>query len=133
MRIEAYLFGGVGAFLAVATVVYYFWSGDVVGTACLALSFGLNGMIGYYLYFTARRMNPRPEDLGDADISDGAGELGFFPPYSWWPMPIAAAATVVFLGGAFGYWWVSLLGGTVLIITTLGLLFEYYVDKPFQH
>ena len=31
-------------------------------------------------------MDPRPEDRKDGEIADGAGELGFFPPYSWWPL-----------------------------------------------
>lgn len=133
MKIEAYVFSGVAAFLGLTAIVYYVLSGDVVGSTCLALSFGLTGMIGYYLLFTARRMEARPEDLGDADISEGAGELGFFPPYSWWPVAVAAGFTVVFWGAAVGYWWVAMLGGTMLLVATLGLLFEYYVDKPFQH
>ena len=40
---------------------------------------------------------PRPEDRMDGEIADGAGELGFFPPYSWWPLWCAAA-----LGGGVG-------------------------------
>ena len=28
------------------------------------------------------------DDL-DAEVSDGAGELGFFSPHSWWPLPLA--------------------------------------------
>ena len=97
MKVESFLFLGVGAFLGITAVVYWFLSGDTAGATCLALSFGLAFMIGYYLNFTARRIDARPEDLGDADISDGAGELGFFPPYSWWPL--WAAATLKIPGG----------------------------------
>lgn len=133
MKIESLVFLGIGFFLVIVSAVYWFLSGDATGATLLALSFGLAFMIGYYLNFTARRIDARPEDLGDADISDGAGELGFFPPYSWWPIGVAAAFTVVFLGAAFGYWWISMLGGAALIVTAVGMLFEYYVDKPFQH
>ena len=133
MKIESYLFLIIAGFLAIATPVYGFWSQDPVGTTCLALSFGLASMIGYYLLFTSRRIDVRPEDVGDADISDGAGTLGFFPPSSWWPMPAALAFTGVFLGAAFGFYWVSFLFGAILVVTTLGWLFEFYVDKPFSH
>ena len=54
-------------------------------------------MISLYLGFHAARMDPRPEDRKDGEIADGAGELGFFPPYSWWPLWCAMAlGTVVF-------------------------------------
>ena len=43
-------------------------------------------MVTLYLGFHAARMDPRPEDRKDGEIADGAGELGFFPPYSWWPL-----------------------------------------------
>ena len=43
-------------------------------------------MVTFYLGFHAKKMEPRPEDRKDAEIADGAGELGFFPPYSWWPL-----------------------------------------------
>ena len=43
-------------------------------------------MMSLYLGFHAARMEPRPEDRKDGEIADGAGELGFFPPYSWWPL-----------------------------------------------
>ena len=43
-------------------------------------------MVTLYLGFHAKNMDPRPEDRKDGEIADGAGELGFFPPYSWWPL-----------------------------------------------
>ena len=43
-------------------------------------------MMTLYLGFHAAQMDPRPEDRKDGEIADGAGELGFFPPYSWWPL-----------------------------------------------
>ena len=43
----------------------------------LALSIALAFMVGYYLMFTARRMEARPEDRPDAEISDA-----YIGPYS---------------------------------------------------
>ena len=52
-------------------------------------------MVTIYLGFHAKQMDPRPEDRKDAEIADGAGELGFFPPYSWWPLWCALALGAV--------------------------------------
>ena len=56
------------------------------GTVALAMTFLLALMVTLYLGFHAKKMDARPEDRNDAEIADGAGELGFFPPYSWWPL-----------------------------------------------
>ncbi len=50
------------------------------------MTFLLTLLVTFYLGFHASKMDPRPEDRQDAEIADGAGELGFFPPYSWWPL-----------------------------------------------
>ena len=53
---------------------------------------GLTLLAGTYFRFVARRVEIRPEDYEDAEIEDGAGELGFFSPHSWWPISVAAGA-----------------------------------------
>jgi hypothetical protein len=126
MKIEGYLFAFIAAFLFVTTLVYGPLSGDWTGTTLLALSVGLAFMIGYYLLFTARRMEARPEDRPEAEISEGAGEVGFFPPHSWWPIALAASFTITSLGLVLGLF-LLLIGFTLLAITLSGLLFEYYV------
>ena len=55
-------------------------------------------------------MEPRPEDRKDAEIADGAGELGFFPPYSWWPLWCAACSALIVFGIAIGAWWLLIIG-----------------------
>ena len=67
-------------------------------------------MVTLYLGFHAAKMEPRPEDRKDAEIADGAGELGFFPPYSWWPLWCAAALGVIVFGVAVGAWWLVIIG-----------------------
>jgi hypothetical protein len=126
MKIEGYLFGFIALFLVPVTVIYWLLSGDPTGTACLAFSIGLAFMIGYYLLFTARRMEARPEDRPDAEISEGSGEIGFFPPHSWWPIFMAAGFTVTCLGLIIGPF-LGMIGFVMLVVAALGFLFEYYV------
>ena len=126
MKIEGYLFGFIAAFLVPVVVVYAIYSGDAVGITCLILSIGLSGMVAFYLLFTARRMEARPEDRPDAEISEGSGEVGFFPPHSWWPIALAGAFTITCLGLIIGPFLV-MIGFAALAITVLGFQFEYYV------
>ena len=126
MKVEGLLFGVYAVFLVFVTAVYWLLSQDPTGTACLLLSGFLAFMVGYYLWFTARRMEARPEDRGDADISEGSGEMGFFPPHSWWPIYTAGAFTITAVGVIFGPW-LFLIGFVLVLITSMGFLFEYYV------
>ena len=120
------LFAVIAIFLAAIAVIYGVLSKEWAGVTMIALSGGLAFIIGYYLLFTARRMEARPEDRPDAEISEGSGEIGFFSPHSWWPIALAASFTVTSLGLIFGPW-LAATGGIFLVITVLGLLFEYYV------
>ena len=48
-------------------------------------------MVGFYLWWTARKLDAGPEDDPAAPIAAAEGEYGFFSPHSWWPLPLAAA------------------------------------------
>ncbi|AVT33782.1 cytochrome C oxidase subunit IV [Plantactinospora sp. BC1] len=132
MKTEWKLFGIVSIFLALAAVVYGVWTAgeagrvEWIGTVALALSFLLTAMCGGFFWFVSRRIDPRPEDRADAEISDGAGEVGFFSPGSYWPFGLAAAATVAGLGLVFWQWWLIAAGLIAVIFGACGLLFEYY-------
>ncbi len=134
MKAESRIFNLVAAFLAVAAVVYGVWTHskyglghtDAVGLTALILSCLLCAMCGFYFSFIARRMEPRPEDRGDADISEGAGEVGFFSPGSYWPFGIALAAAVAGLGIVFWQIWLLALGLVGVILAVGGFVFEYY-------
>ena len=98
MQIEARLFEILTAFFALATVVYalltaYFFPGGIewAGTTAMVMTTGLTLIIATFFRFVARRLDTRPEDYEDAEIADGAGELGFYAPHSWWPVLIALA------------------------------------------
>ena len=125
MRIEAWIFGLNAAFFALVAPIYWYMSYDWTGTSALVMTFALALLVTFYLGFTAKRMQPRPEDRVDAEISDGAGELGFFSPHSWWPLFCGLALGVCVLGVVFG-WWLFLIGAGLLSVTTTGFIFEYY-------
>jgi hypothetical protein len=126
MKIEGYLFLVLAVIIAPCTLVYALYSGDPTGITCLILSIGLAVMVGFYLAYTARRMEARPEDRPDADISEGSGEVGFFAPHSWWPIALAGAFAVTLIGTIIGPFLV-LIGTLFLVVALMGLLFEYYV------
>ena len=128
MKIEGYLFAFLFGFLALMGAIYLVLSGDPSGGVPLWFSAGLALITGYYLLYTARRMGPRPEDRPEADIEEGAGEVGFFPPHSWWPLWLALGATITFAGVIFGLWLV-LMGATFTIVALTGFVLEYYVKE----
>lgn len=132
MRVEARIFEVITAFFFLSAVVYGLWShGEAVGTVALTLTGGLTLIVGTYFRFVSRRVRMRPEDNPDAEISDGAGELGFFSPGSYWPFGLALAASVAAFALAFGEWWLVAVGLALVIITVAGLVFEYHVGpKP---
>lgn len=132
MRTEARIFWGVAVFLFSAAAVYAWWTDyglgavDWIGTIALILSGGLLSMCGAYFGFVARRIEPRPEDRPDADITEGAGEVGFFSPGSYWPFGLALAVAVAGLGMVFWQAWLIVAGMVAVTGATGGLLFEYY-------
>ena len=125
MKIEAYVFLALTGFFAVIAPVYWILSRDPTGTAALILTFFLALMIAGYLGLIARRLDPRPEDKNLGEIAEGAGELGFFPPQSIWPLYVAVTAALVFLGPVFG-WWLTIVGFGFGAVSITGLLYEFY-------
>ena len=132
MRTEYKIFAGVAAFLFGAAIVYGSYTyGEVgrvewVGTVALILSGLLCSMCGGFFWFVARRIDLRPEDRPDGEIAEGAGEIGFFSPGSYWPFGIALSATIAGLGLVFWQWWLIAMGLIMVIFTACGMLFEYY-------
>jgi hypothetical protein len=129
VKVESLIFGVIAFFCVAAAVVYGLWSKEPIGTTALVLSAGLTGLIGGFFWFVSRRIDARPEDRKDAEIADGAGELGFFSPSSYWPFALALSAAMMGLALAFWYSWLIIIAGVALLITIGGLLFEYYVGQ----
>lgn len=126
MRNEAWLFVVCTVFLVLVTPAYWLISGDWTGTSALTMTTLLTLMVSLYLGVHAARMDPRPEDRKDGEIADGAGELGFFPPYSWWPLWCAMALGTVVFATAMAAWWLFIIGGVIGMVTLSGWIFEYY-------
>jgi hypothetical protein len=129
VKVESLIFGIIAVFCIAAAVVYGFWAHEPIGTTALVLSGGLTGLIGGFFWFVSRRIDARPEDRKDALIADGAGELGFFSPASYWPFGLAMSAAFMGLALAFWYSWMIIIAAAALLVTIGGLLFEYYVGQ----
>ena len=119
-------------FFTLVTVVYIVWAivdtGTIewVGAVALALSAALAAMIGVYLGMAYRSQGgDLPEDIETSDIDDGDPEMGHFSPWSWWPIVLAGAISIVFLGIAVGTW-LSFIGVPVVLIALAGWVYEYY-------
>ena len=122
------MFGGLSVFYVIITIIYWQVDGEPLGITAMLLSSFLAGMVGFYLWFTQRRIGTvLPEDNVTAEISDGAGELGFYSPHSWWPLPVALSMCVAGMGLLIG-WWLTLIGFSVLVISIIGMVTEY--EKP---
>lgn len=125
MKAETFTVGVVAVFFGITAPVYWFMSYDPTGTAALIMTFLLLALLGFYLGVVARQIPDRPEDNKHGEIVEGAGEFGFFPPYSWWPIAAAGAISVIVLGVIFG-WWLFIIGIGVGAIALCGWVFEYY-------
>jgi len=132
MKIEARIFDLITVFSFLMAVVYGVWSNIVddfvepVGVVALSLTGGLALIVGTYFRFVARRIEQRPEDNTEAEIADGAGELGFFSPGSYWPIGLALSAAVAGVALAFWHIWLLVIGICMLLIAIGGLVFEYH-------
>ena len=139
MRANAVMFWVLAAFLFAADLAYIIWnlsdeaflrsnfgSIDWVG----AIAIGLSGILASFIAFYVGRSHAAqggelPEDRVDANIDDGEAEQGFFAPWSWWPVRLAASAALVFLGLAVGVW-VAFIGAAVGVISLVGWQYEFY-------
>ena len=125
MKVEAWIFGILTIFFVVVTPIYWFMSKDPTGTVALILTLLLALMISGYLALVARRIDPRPEDRTDGQVLEGAGDLGFFPPQSKWPLFCGLTFIPVVLGPVFG-WWLMILGFAIGAVTLTGWVYEFY-------
>ena len=134
MKAETAIFVIATTFCVLVTPAYWiitdanndYAGGDWTGTSALTMTTLLLSMISLYLGFNAKRMDPRPEDRKDGEIAEGAGELGFFPPYSWWPLWCGGSLAVIVYGTALGAWWLVIIGVGLGSIALTGWVFEFY-------
>jgi hypothetical protein len=143
MRANSNLFWILTAFFVLADGLYIVWNlleyqnttiaaqppphpVEWVGAVALGLCALLSALIAFYVGATHRAQGGElPEDRLDADIDDGDPEIGFFSPWSWWPMTLALGAAIFFLGFAVGIW-LCFIGAPIAIIAIIGWYYEYY-------
>lgn len=128
MKVEGKLFWYLVPPLVLFFLVYSFWTGwnEWVGAIGLALSAAMVAMIGWYIGVTAKTLpGQRPEDDRYGHIDQISGHYGHFAPYSWWPLWLALAGAVVFLGVAMG-WWIVYIGSVFLVFAVIGWVYEYF-------
>jgi Cytochrome c oxidase subunit IV len=131
VKVEAWIFGSLTIFFVIVTPIYWLITLDangvpeITGVVALILTTFLVLMIWVYLLLVARRMVPRPEDDKKGEIAEGAGELGFYPPQSKWPLFLSLTFVPVVLAPVYG-WWLLLIGCGFGFFTLTGLLYEFY-------
>jgi hypothetical protein len=127
MKAESLIFGICTVFFVLVAPAYWLIARDPTGTSALVMTALLTLLVTFYLGFHANKMDPRPEDRQDAEIADGAGELGFFPPYIWWPMWCGLTLGVVVFSTALEAWWLMIIGFGLGGLALCGWIYEYYV------
>jgi Cytochrome c oxidase subunit IV len=132
MKVESRIFEIITAFFFLAAIIYTVLAQEPVGIAALFLTGGLSLIIGTYFRFISRRLEERPEDNPEAEVSDGAGDVGFFSPGSYWPIGVAACAALCGIALAFWHVWLLVIGMVLLLIAVGGLVFEYHI-RPAEH
>jgi hypothetical protein len=132
MKVESRIFEIITAFFFLVAIVYAVLAKEPVGVAGLFLTGGLSLIVGTYFRFVSRRLEERPEDNPSAEVSDGAGDVGFFSPGSYWPIAMAGAAALLAISLAFFYIWAITISAVLLLLAIAGLVFEYHIH-PADH
>ena len=126
MKINQNLFAVLGVFFVAVAIVYTIWTRgtEMVGITAL---FGLGAMqfmVAYYLRLVDKEYKPGVDDQDDGEIAEYAGTYARFAPWSWWPLGLGAAAAVVVLGVAMG-WWIFIIGIGFGLFFVTGWVFEF--------
>ncbi|GAA1475277.1 cytochrome c oxidase subunit 4 [Corynebacterium felinum] len=147
MRGTAKIMYGMTAFLGIMSLIYFFstmyvddsgnrfiegagsYNFEWAGGVSMILATLLSLMLAGYLHFTDNRIDILPEDWEEAEISDGAGTLGFFSPFSIWPAAMSGAVAVLGFGIVFMHYWMIIIGAILLIYTTTMLNLQYGLPK----
>ncbi len=129
MKTNVKIFNLLTVFYLVVAAVYGYWSNlvygeiEVIGFAAIGMLVFLTGFLSFYLGKTAKNFTG-PEDMPDANIEDGEAEMGFFAPWSWWPLMLGIGGALCFTSLAVG-WWMFIIGFPLAIVALIGFVFEH--------
>ena len=122
----------LAVYFIILTAVYTVWAiidtGVIewIGSIAIGLSAVLAIFIAFYLQVQLKNQGGvLPEDRLDADIDEGDPEIGFYSPWSWWPVLLAGGAGIAMLGMSVGIW-VALYGIPLVLVSLIGWTYEYY-------
>jgi hypothetical protein len=133
VRANTNLFWILTVFMALAAAAYTIWSliyfdGQVewVGTVGIGLAAILSAFLAFYLGRVHKSQGGElPEDRLDSNIDDGDPEMGFYSPWSWWPIILAGGGALLMLGLAVGFW-ICFIAGALTLVAIVGWVYEYY-------
>ena len=129
MKTNVKIFNLLTVFYLVVAAVYGYWSNlvygeiEVIGFAAIGMLVFLTGFLSFYLGKTAKNFTG-PEDMPDANIEDGEAEMGFFAPWSGWPLMLGIGGALCFTSLAVG-WWMFIIGFPLAIVALIGFVFEH--------
>lgn len=126
MKLLSNIFGLIGIFLIPVGIVYglmtHFseWAGfpAILATAVMCL------FLWYFLSFTDKHHPDMPYENLEGEIADGAGDYGFYSPWSWWPLFIGFSCSIAVVGLAVD-WWIVLLAIPFAATAVIGWVYEY--------
>lgn len=133
MGVNVKLFWVLSLFYFVSASLYTIWglldpfheAVEWVGTPALALLGVMFAFIAFYLGRVHRAQGGElVEDLPDSTVDEGA-DLGFYSPWSWWPVALGFALGLFFLGLAVGAW-ICFIGASFGFVCVVGWVLEYY-------
>ena len=130
MRTNANLFWLLTVFYIISAGGYALWGVaenqgiEPIGFAAISMLVFMSGFIAFYIEKTARVQGPVPEDRLDANIEDGDAEIGFFAPWSWWPLALGLSSALAFTSLAVG-WWMLYIAVPLALISIIGFVFEH--------
>jgi hypothetical protein len=110
-------FAGIGLFIAVIAVIYWFSSYDYAGTVMLGLASGLSFLSAGYL-FVQDRESTKPHASVEGEV---AAERQYLPHASLWPFGIGVGAFLAFNGLILGFAY-AVPGAIVISVSIAGLV-----------
>ncbi len=123
MKVEYRIYMGIGLFVAVVMVFYFFTAKEYGGATMLFGTAGLGIMPALYMGWWKKRMDPRPEDNENATMESARGAVGAFPSHTIWPFVLGMGAFLSALSLVFGGWMI-VMGGALMIFAVTSVTLE---------